>query len=745
MAEKVASLYAEIGANVSGFQQGAGQVQAGLTGIKGQFQSMGAVGAGAMDSLGLGMLRFAGPAAIGAAVVGVGKLALGLSDMREQSEMVEARFRAQVGGAGAATEAYDEMNRALGDALDRDEKMIAAGQIMGLGLADNAKDVAELAKQAAYLGDKTQSVSSRIESLTQVLVTGRTMGLREFGISTAEVNQRVDELKVSQSGLSDIEAKQVAIKEALTGRLADYIAEGGKAATETQKLESAWRTLKDTAADRVNLEAVVTILTTVVKGATLAIGPEKEQQQQQYFDTRQAEEYQQALENLTHAQEELTKAQEAPMLNEGQVAAAQAEVDLKQAIVDEMAYLRNLKAEWNDVGTAGAGAMRGIAAGAKEAGDALGDVTFATPVPKSYAEQIELTSKALEGWKQHLEDLRTSQAVGVDVDASQVTEAERAVKTLGDELVKLQGMSPIEIKAQADVGIAYTPQGPTAETDFWTFQQEARIAEANRNSQKDAANEAARIQRRAADDFQRRVEDAGREFANNVENALDTTKSNIANLTPEIQPGEPNYELSRLLKEGPLASGANGPTENLYRLLEAAFAPGGGKWGPELGVTPEYAQGVMRMVGTGDMENPEVQKWIDQKRLEEIAGGPEGAKAALQAQSAQMGLTGAQQVGAGQAGLGADIAGQQMTSLVGALDALNKILIDPQLTGSRMTIGEISVMVAPGAVVVSGGDATGMGELVGQTIAGALKELSKAEQRVNIPPPRTVPGAQRGR
>ncbi len=131
MAEKVASLYAEIGANGQGFQQGAAQVQTGLTGMKGQFTSLGAVGGGAMDSLGMSMLRFAGPAAIGAAVVGVGKLALGLSDMREQSEMVEARFRAQVGGAGAAAAAYGEMDRALGNALDRDEKMIAAGQIMG--------------------------------------------------------------------------------------------------------------------------------------------------------------------------------------------------------------------------------------------------------------------------------------------------------------------------------------------------------------------------------------------------------------------------------------------------------------------------------------------------------------------------------------------------------------------------------------------------------------------------------------
>ena len=256
---------------------------------------------GVLSGVGLGGLgAVLGGAGIATAIVGVGKLAFNLSNLREQSEMVEARFRAQVGGAAAATDAYREMERALGNILDRDEKMQAAGQIMGLGLADNARDIAELAKQAAYLGDKTQSVAGRIESLTQILVTGRTMGLREFGISTAEVNARVDELMMSTAGLTDIEAKQIAIKEALASRLRDYIAEGGKAVTTTQELSAAVRTLIDTAADRINIEVVIKGAERVAEAATVAIGPEGERERA----------YERAFQNYAAAVRDVESAQQ---------------------------------------------------------------------------------------------------------------------------------------------------------------------------------------------------------------------------------------------------------------------------------------------------------------------------------------------------------------------------------------------------------------------------------------------------
>jgi len=717
MAEKVASLYAEIGANVQGFQQGAGQVQTGLIGMKGQFQSMGQVGVGAMDSLGLSMLRFVGPAAIGAAVVGVGKLAFALSDMREQSEMVEARFRAQVGGAAAATEAFDEMNRALGDALDRDEKMIAAGQIMGLGLADNAKDVAELAKQAAYLGDKTQSVSSRIESLTQVLVTGRTMGLREFGISTAEVNQRVDELKVAQSGLSDIEAKQIAIKEALTQRLADYIAEGGKAATTTQELNSAWRTLKDTAADRVNLEAVVTIITKITKGATVAIGPEGQTER----------EYERAFQNYALAVRDVEVAQR----QLGQSATtwakenAQANLEAAQAVEAEaLAALQASQANQDAALNAGKyshelDAMSGSILGVTDAIFAMNDaasgqevITYKTPIPETFGEELERSIKALESWKQRMMELEGAQAIGVKVNPDQVLEAQRAITELGDRISELRGMSPIEIKAKADIGIAYTPQGPTAETDFWTFQQEGRIAEANRNRQRDASNEAARIQRQAADDFQRKVEAAADKLKQGVADALRETQTNVAGLAPELEPGAPGYELARLLKEGPFAPGAGGPTEQIYRVEAVAFGGNQNEWAQQLGINQEQAQAIIAQVGAGNWAAPEVQPFVDWNRL---------------AQMVQEGGAGAE-------------AAQTILEAAGKLEkVIPQEIIAGQAAGEP-AVQTINVTVSAGAVTVTGTDATGMGELVGRTIAGALEALTTAERRSNLPPPSRAPG-----
>jgi len=425
------------------------------------------------------------------------------------------------------------------------------------------------------------------------------------------------------------------------------------------------------------------------------------------------------------------------MLATAKAAEAEALAILKAAQVSQDASLN---------GDRYTSSLKNQAAALYGVGQAAEKVTAATPIPASYAAQIEATSKSLEGWQQVLNDLQSSVAVGIDVDDSQVLQAKIAVKMLGDELAKLRRLDKWTLP---DFYIPPSVFDMTLRGPGGFGPESGRaIAESGKIAAKKIAEESetekARISKAAADDFRSRVEAAAQTFKDKIGDALGTTKGNIAGLAPEIAPGQPGYELSRLLKEGPLAPGANGPTEKLYQLLEAAFAPGGGKWGPELGVTPEYAQSVMRMIGMGDMYNPEVQRWINQPGLEAIAGGPEGAKAALEAQAAQMGVVSPKgAAGTGVQVPGVDVIGPQMTTLTGALDALNKTMLAPPATttGAGATIGTISVVVAPGAVVVSGKqDATGMGELVGQTIAGALKALSQAEQRVNVPPSAGVPG-----
>ena len=107
---------------------------------------------------------------------------------------------------------------------------------MALGLANSAQGAANLANIAINLGDKTQGAAQRIEGLTQVMVSGRLVGLKNYGISMQEVNALALEMQRETAGLSDIQAKQNAIMQIGTQKLNDYTAAGGEAVTKTQEL-----------------------------------------------------------------------------------------------------------------------------------------------------------------------------------------------------------------------------------------------------------------------------------------------------------------------------------------------------------------------------------------------------------------------------------------------------------------------------------------------------------------------------
>lgn len=188
-----------------------------------------------------------------------------LNQMREESAQIEARFIAFGGGAAKATEALHAMDAAIGGAMTRDEKMAAVARITSLELTKSAQGTAELARQALLLGDASASAESKIDSLTQILVTGRTIGLAQYGISAAAVNERVKELQAETSTLSDLEAKQIAIMEALATKADAVAAAGGRAATATKELANAWDDLKDTTADKINLDVGVSGLAEVLR------------------------------------------------------------------------------------------------------------------------------------------------------------------------------------------------------------------------------------------------------------------------------------------------------------------------------------------------------------------------------------------------------------------------------------------------------------------------------------------------
>lgn len=221
-----------------------------------------------------GMAMMMGVSGLVALATGAVAGSIALVKMGEESAQIEARFIGLGGGALKAKEALKAMDEAIGGAMTRDEKMGAIAQITSLELSKSAEETANLVKWSLTLGDATVSQAQRIDSLTQVLVTGRTQGLRAYGISAAEVEQRAKELMETTAGLSDLEAKQAAIKEQLAAKY-DLVSEaGGKAATKTQELGKAWEDLKDRVADSINASVVIDVITNFIRKITPGSGIE---------------------------------------------------------------------------------------------------------------------------------------------------------------------------------------------------------------------------------------------------------------------------------------------------------------------------------------------------------------------------------------------------------------------------------------------------------------------------------------
>jgi hypothetical protein len=194
---------------------------------------------------------------------------MGLDAMREESEQISARFVAQAGSTRNASDALSAMNAIVGESLTNDEKMAASGQLMALGLAQSSTEAANLANIAVNLGDKTQGAAARIEGLTQIMVSGRLVGLKNYGISMQDVNALALEMQRETAGLSDIQAKQNAIMQIGTQRLDDYTAAGGAAVTQTQNLTNAWNDYQDALANNVNLGTAKQAIADLLRQGTI--------------------------------------------------------------------------------------------------------------------------------------------------------------------------------------------------------------------------------------------------------------------------------------------------------------------------------------------------------------------------------------------------------------------------------------------------------------------------------------------
>lgn len=233
------------------------QAEAGLKRMHMQVQGFGQVTGGVFDGLGLGLSRFAGPAGLGLAIVGAGKLGIEMNQLRQQSQNVERQLTAYAGGAGQAKAATDALVEATDQGVSRMDAQRMAAQLLGMGLAETADQVYELTRMAVLLGDKTLSVEERMGSWNAMLANQSIERLDTFGISSGRVRQRIDELMAANKGLSREQAYVNAVLEIGGEKLDAVEAQGVEAASSVDKVTSAWMNLRTEAAQEINLDGIL--------------------------------------------------------------------------------------------------------------------------------------------------------------------------------------------------------------------------------------------------------------------------------------------------------------------------------------------------------------------------------------------------------------------------------------------------------------------------------------------------------
>lgn len=191
-------------------------------------------------------------AGLAVATVALGYAEKGFTMMYEavaRSEALEDADAALLAFAGNSAKAASMMN-AVRDAADgmlsKFGATQAATRILSLGLASTADEAAHLTELAVSLGDAFgKEAGPAVEDFTNMLATGRVLGLKEYGISVADVTKRTKELMAATKGLTEAEAKQIAIIQVADEKLQMLKDSGYEAGDATAQLTAAWEDFTD--------------------------------------------------------------------------------------------------------------------------------------------------------------------------------------------------------------------------------------------------------------------------------------------------------------------------------------------------------------------------------------------------------------------------------------------------------------------------------------------------------------------
>jgi hypothetical protein len=161
-----------------------------------------------------GALKAAKAALTAFGVIEAAKAVNELGKLGAQAERTERGFTTISGGASQAQANLDAMISATNGAIDRTTAMGLANQMMQMGLANNADELARNAEMATRLGAAmgTDAITA-MENWNAMLANQSLPRLDTYGISSGKVRTRINELMAATQDLTREQAFNIAVME----------------------------------------------------------------------------------------------------------------------------------------------------------------------------------------------------------------------------------------------------------------------------------------------------------------------------------------------------------------------------------------------------------------------------------------------------------------------------------------------------------------------------------------------------
>jgi hypothetical protein len=223
--------------------QGKDQASTVLDKVGGSISGLGSIAAGVATG-GLALAAAAvvglGVAAVGA-TVGVAKLAMAAAEI----EGTRKTFETLTEDLGGPVEAMDGLKEATRGMVSQADLMAASNKFLTMGITENLEETEKMAEMATQLGlamgtDATKSM----EDFALMMANQSIPRLDTFGISSAAVRARIEELQAATEGLSREEAFKIAVMEQGAVAMEKVGEQGESAAATTLRWQTAIADLK---------------------------------------------------------------------------------------------------------------------------------------------------------------------------------------------------------------------------------------------------------------------------------------------------------------------------------------------------------------------------------------------------------------------------------------------------------------------------------------------------------------------